>query len=62
MYVMKRGQILCEINPFHTVDFFTYTRVGNSGINDNFVFPRICSFLHYLYFTMLGNVKLDVSS
>ena len=41
---------------------FSYThKVSNDGINFNFVFPYICSFLHYLYLEMLVNVKLDVS-
>ena len=38
-------------------------KVGNKGINVNFVFPYICSFLHYLHHVMLIDliVKLDVS-
>ena len=36
-------------------------KVGNKGINANFVFPFFCSFLHYLDPKMLANVKLDVS-
>ena len=35
--------------------------IGNNGINANFVFPYICSFLHYLDLTMLVDVNLDVS-
>ena len=34
-------------------------KVGNNGIVANFVFPYSCSFLYYLYFKMLVNVKLD---
>ena len=36
-------------------------KVGNNGINANFVFPQICTFCHYLDLNMLVNVKLDVS-
>ena len=36
-------------------------KVGNNDINANFVFPYICSFLHYLDLKMLVNVILDVS-
>ena len=36
-------------------------KVGNIGINANFLFPYICGFLHYLYLKILVNVKLDVS-
>ena len=34
-------------------------KVGNNGINANFVSPYFCSFLHYLYLKMLINVKLE---
>ena len=41
---------------------FSHThKVGNNGINANFVLPHSCSFLHYLYLKMLVSVKLDVS-
>ena len=40
---------------------FQKHKVGNDGINVNFVFPYICSFLHYLGLKMLVNVKLDVN-
>ena len=33
-------------------------KVGNSGINANFVFPYMCSFIHYLYLKMLVNVYM----
>ena len=36
-------------------------KVGNNGINANFVLPYICSFLHYLDHVMLVNVTLDIS-
>ena len=36
-------------------------KVGNNGINANFVFKYICSFLHYLDLKVLVNMKLDVS-
>ena len=32
-------------------------KVGNNGINANFVFQHSCSFLHYLYLKILVNVK-----
>ena len=35
-------------------------KVGNVGINSNFVFPRIWSFLLYFDQVMLVNVKLDI--
>ena len=35
-------------------------KVGNNGIDTNFVFPHSCHFLYYLYHKMLVNVKLDV--
>ena len=35
--------------------------ICSNGINTNFVFPYVCSFLLDLYHTMLVNVKLDVS-
>ena len=35
-------------------------KVGNNGINFNFVFPYICSFIYYLYLKMLVNVKLGL--
>ena len=35
-------------------------KVGNNGINANFVFPYICSFLHFLDLRMLVKLKLDV--
>ena len=35
--------------------------VGNNGINANFVLPYTCSFLHYLHYMMLANVKLGRS-
>ena len=41
------------------VEFFSQTY--KIGINANFVFPYICSFLLYLYQIMLVNVKLDIS-
>ena len=50
--------------PCDTASYATFShthKVGNNGINANFVFPCICSFLHYLYLKMSGNVKLDVS-
>ena len=34
-------------------------KVGNNGIVANFVFPFICSFLHYFELEVLVNVKLD---
>ena len=36
-------------------------KVGNNGINANFVFPHICSFLHYLHLKMLVTADLDVN-
>ena len=36
-------------------------KIGNNGINGNFVLPYNCSFLYYLHHMMLVNVKLDVS-
>ena len=41
---------------------FSHThKVGNNGINANFVFPYICGFLLYLYLKMLVKMKLDIS-
>ena len=36
-------------------------KVGNNGISAYFVFPYICSFLHYLDAKILINMKLDVT-
>ena len=36
-------------------------KMGNIGIIANFVFTEICSFLLYLHYMMLVNVKLDIS-
>ena len=36
-------------------------KVGNVGINVNFVFTCICSFLLYLHNMMLVNMKLGTS-
>ena len=36
-------------------------KVDNNGINANFVFPYICSFLHYLHHEMSANVKLEIN-
>ena len=41
--------------------FCDNTQIGNNGIDANFLFPYICSFLHYLHLLMLVNVKLDTS-
>ena len=52
------------VDYVHNVNFFTFSRthkVGNNGIIANFIFPHSCSFLHYLYFKVLVNVKLDDS-
>ena len=40
---------------------FHKTKIGNNSINVNFVFPYICSFLHYQNHMMPVNVKLNVS-
>ena len=40
---------------------FSQTHKVGININANFVFPYICSFLHYLYLKMLVNVKSDIS-
>ena len=45
-----------------TQSTFSHThKVGNNGINANFVFPYICISLHYLCLKIVVNVKLDVS-
>ena len=44
-----------------TLGFSQTPQVGNIGIIANFVFQYIGSFLHYLQYVTLGNVKLDVS-
>ena len=36
-------------------------KVGKNGINANFAFPYVYTFLHYLHFMMLVIVKLHVS-
>ena len=41
--------------------FISFNIVGNNGINANFVFLYISTFIHYLYLKMLTNVKIDVS-
>ena len=41
--------------------FLQMYKVGNIGINANFVFLFICSFLPYSYHVLLVNVKLDVT-
>ena len=40
---------------------YAHKKIGNIGINANFVFPRNCSFLLYWHQKMLLNVKLDIS-
>ena len=44
-----------------SIVFLQTHKVGNIGITVNFVLAYICSFLLYLHYTMLANVKLDVS-
>ena len=41
--------------------FSQTNKVGNNGINANFLFPYISSFLHYLDLKVLVNVKSAVS-
>ena len=36
-------------------------KIGNIGIIANFVFLDICSFLLYLHYMVLINVKLDIN-
>ena len=49
-----------KINSIQVTDrvFHKHTKLA---INANFVFPYICSFLHYLCLKMLVNEKLDIS-
>ena len=50
----------CSVCCEHS--WFSQThKIGNIGIIANFVFPEICSFLLYLHYMMLVNVKLDVN-
>ena len=45
---------LSPFNDQYILSTFSHThKVGNNGINANFVSPHICSFLHYLYLKML---------
>ena len=53
-----RNRNLQDTSP---IDIFTTHKFDNNGINANFVFPYICSFLHYFDLNMLVNNKLDVS-
>ena len=47
----------------HTIQsgFSQMHKIGNIGINANFVFSYICSFLLYFYHMISVNIKLDVS-
>ena len=57
MFIWKFYVVACKNSTFSQAH-----KVGNNGINANFVFPYIyiCSFLHYLDLKMLVNVKLDL--
>ena len=53
--------ILNDVSRLLRHSTFSHThKVGNNGINVNFVFPHSCNFLHYLYLKMLVNMKSDV--
>ena len=45
----------------HMKIFISFKIAGHYGINANFVFLYISTFIHYLYLKMLANVKIDVS-
>ena len=45
--------------PRNNQHFHKKKQVGNSGINANFVFSYIYSFLHYFDLKILVNVKLE---
>ena len=47
------------VNLFRSVCLHGADRVGINGINANFAFPYIYSFLRYLDLRMLVNVKVD---
>ena len=47
--------------PFVCDSWFSQThKIANIGIIANFVSPHICSFLLYLQYIMLVNIKLDI--
>ena len=48
MYIRTSSFVLLACNSTRVCDPKCNThKVGNNGINANFVFPKICSFLHY---------------
>ena len=55
--------MLCHLHMMVCSDlgFSQMYKIGNIAIIANFVFPYICSFLHYLHHIMIVNEKLEVS-
>ena len=56
----KEQDLLFYLNPTHATFSQTH-KVGNNGINANFVFPYNGSFLNYLHHMILANMKFKVS-
>ena len=59
--LLLRGGVYCYVTVLIHSTFSQTHKIGNIGINANFAFPYICSFLDYSHHMILVNVTLNIS-